>query len=728
MGRFFRTAKPTFVENTMYTPPIELMTKGLAGNEMGYARASEPLPGLEIDHINTTEEKAYVQSITSEINRKIDDLTERTEKDPKNWRKYQAEKTKLQRELERRKKEGDIYRIEENKKLYNKLLEDNKDIDAETLNMFDNYLTNDQFRRTTQNLGDRFLDPELRKLQEAPDIDSFVGVAKKNLMPSGNETVRHDISSGRFIVTDKHGFRELTKDQVVGFAVNAALADPTVIDWMRQQHILLTANGRPSDFLNEDGSINRNNSFLQQIANAVVHEAAWQGTASGSIKADPYAKMAYRKSLEDEPEVEEPAVIIDQSRHPAGFEETIFKTKDVVSASKRANKRLRQAEKNLELAIRAYYPQEEIDRLQKEVDNLRAAANSVKPTDMEKSHFKNANDYALKQIDFNEKIQIQTLENGKVTGNTKSVSLKDYNNFLDENGFTPSKEAAREYLKEKHGYNGIKMYSPVETSSGMFIDAIQSDEKLAFDSATDILNERYNEKYNSGFKEYANKEAKIVGQTSSYIPQEQKTQSIISSAITQQDNMFDMTFEDTNEALNEEQRIQLIKAIKSSTIVRDGGKSKSSKEIADTKQFSVIPGGVDSPLVFEYNISRKSLGLDDEGDVTVQIAAQYDEATESYNSKLINTLFENIYQGMPDGEVKKRFKNPGVAAFKTSLNNAGSPDPVNMPNIKSMVKTINGEEITILWNQETNQVIGEDEYGNKVSASSPEEFFENMYK
>ena len=101
MGQFYKTSKPTFVEDFMYTPPWKMYQEIIAKKDKAVddelLKAAE-LEGtlnfntLDFDKEKATEKKLYYKN-------KIDELSNQIKKDPENYQKYSQDIYKIQKEL-----------------------------------------------------------------------------------------------------------------------------------------------------------------------------------------------------------------------------------------------------------------------------------------------------------------------------------------------------------------------------------------------------------------------------------------------------------------------------------------------------------------------------------------------------------------------------------------------------------------------------------------------------
>ena len=133
MGRFYKTTKPTFVENNMYTPPIELMKgfiKTVDDRNDKLIKQSEILEGAvdTIKHLNNKTDNELVKEIQEKYKTKVDDITESIYKDPLNYQDKLQGLKKLKREMVTDKTSGNWYNIEQRYNDYKEWVKDNKNL------------------------------------------------------------------------------------------------------------------------------------------------------------------------------------------------------------------------------------------------------------------------------------------------------------------------------------------------------------------------------------------------------------------------------------------------------------------------------------------------------------------------------------------------------------------------------------------------------------------------
>lgn len=101
MGQFYKTSKPTFVEDFMYTPPWKMYQEIIAKKDKAVddelLKAAELEGTLNFDTLDFDKEKATEKKLY--YKNKIDELSNQIKKDPENYQKYSQDIYKVQKEL-----------------------------------------------------------------------------------------------------------------------------------------------------------------------------------------------------------------------------------------------------------------------------------------------------------------------------------------------------------------------------------------------------------------------------------------------------------------------------------------------------------------------------------------------------------------------------------------------------------------------------------------------------
>ena len=90
--RNFRGARAEFVDDFLYTPPMEMMEKVLAKKQaefdMASAMGATLSQHLNVDFLPDAEEEATLRQIQGHYRSQIDDLNKKIMADPMNYHKY----------------------------------------------------------------------------------------------------------------------------------------------------------------------------------------------------------------------------------------------------------------------------------------------------------------------------------------------------------------------------------------------------------------------------------------------------------------------------------------------------------------------------------------------------------------------------------------------------------------------------------------------------------------
>jgi len=115
MGRFYKTAKPEFINDFIYQPPWELMQEALSQRQQSYdaTLAKADLGNnINMDYIDDEVERQKVQEIQNSIAQKAKDFTQRLYDSGDNWERIIPEIENFKREIEANYKTGDISKIQ----------------------------------------------------------------------------------------------------------------------------------------------------------------------------------------------------------------------------------------------------------------------------------------------------------------------------------------------------------------------------------------------------------------------------------------------------------------------------------------------------------------------------------------------------------------------------------------------------------------------------------------
>ena len=217
---------------------------------------------IQIGHLNFQGDNDRVQAIQKGINDRVQSITEKLYSDPTNARQHMAELKSLQRDVTANKTSGEWYNMEQRKAAYDTWEKDNA--------------------KTKIDNPDRYNDLKavfLKNMEEETGKDSkaiFKGeqiIGDLNLSDPKFQNILNQIQpNGRTLFSPNGRFRsditEIEKDTVKRAAINLLQSDPNFKGYIRQSQMVgQTGYGEPIE--NEDGSLNMNNPFAQQVSAAM---------------------------------------------------------------------------------------------------------------------------------------------------------------------------------------------------------------------------------------------------------------------------------------------------------------------------------------------------------------------------------------------------------------------------------------------------------------------------
>jgi hypothetical protein len=317
MGRFYQTARPTFVDGNIYAPPIELMQNVFAVNEQrtdDLVAQTELLDGLvdSIQHLNFDAENERVKALQSKYREAVDNITTGIYDNPLEYQKHLPTIKKLQRDMVTDKQSGEWYHIEQRYNDYQNWLKDNEKLREENptlFNQLNNHWYNDVVNRGTPDAQARFAG---QKIIDKPDLIMGYREHFENIKASASET-----SDGRY----KIGNEWLSEDEVANIAWNTLMSDKNYQGYVNQMGNILglqgyvDENGNPMNafnLVNGDGQVisfdeyqklpqeekqkvkrqlNSGNAFFPDLASV----AQTYNFSKQSIDEDEYGKMAHRQ-------------------------------------------------------------------------------------------------------------------------------------------------------------------------------------------------------------------------------------------------------------------------------------------------------------------------------------------------------------------------------------------------------------------------------------------------
>lgn len=221
MGRFYKTAKPTFVDDVIYQAPHELMAMALQAQDANFENTIAPLQGTEalyegLDYVD--KDSSYRQQKMKELNDKITDLTEKAYENPALAKGLRGEINKARKDLEYSIKAGDFHQMDRNAKTRNKVVAEikaNPNFDARqkeaAIKAYDHNFTG------TQKGG---VYEDSMHIYEKLDVQKFI-TDKKAQMTADSIKTTDNRTDGRYFTTESGEKRFITNEKLKKIFTNS---------------------------------------------------------------------------------------------------------------------------------------------------------------------------------------------------------------------------------------------------------------------------------------------------------------------------------------------------------------------------------------------------------------------------------------------------------------------------------------------------------------------------
>lgn len=242
MGRFYKTAKPQFVEDIIYQPPWEMMAKSAQMKQMQYdnalAKTSAINDTLNIQHIDEDTENELVSREKQLWEDQIEEVTNEI-KTTGDYRKLMPRIREIQKGIAQSRQDGNIAQFEQSALTKEKLV---KELQDETTKKGGDILGAqarlktfmDDWRGNENRSLDKTLQYEaLIARPEALNYDEMVSTIK-DLDPEMLEYVKKTPSGGYFI--SKEGKEKgLTAERIMGMVSGKLMQDPNLTGYYEQR-------------------------------------------------------------------------------------------------------------------------------------------------------------------------------------------------------------------------------------------------------------------------------------------------------------------------------------------------------------------------------------------------------------------------------------------------------------------------------------------------------------
>ena len=124
MGRFYSTDKPTFEKDFIYEPPYQLINSALEANQKGFDTAvnnASLLSDIDFRFIDDEATRQEAKRIADMYSGRTDAITQSMAENPTDWRKFSLELNNVKNQLSKDFQTGDIYRLQKNAEIHDKV-------------------------------------------------------------------------------------------------------------------------------------------------------------------------------------------------------------------------------------------------------------------------------------------------------------------------------------------------------------------------------------------------------------------------------------------------------------------------------------------------------------------------------------------------------------------------------------------------------------------------------
>lgn len=305
--RNFKGARAEFVDDFLYTPPMEMMEKVLAKKQtefdMASAMGATLSQHLNVDFLPDAEEEATLRQIQGHYRGQIDNLNKQMMADPMNYQKYAMQAQALGRDIQENLSKGSLGNVAKSGKAWKEWINSEAFKKQEAADP-------DLARRIKQaNLG-RFTDQagrsqdaifEGKNYYSNRDLTEDFDKLAKALVPELSEWSK-DANSGMYIKTTAGKTEKLTPERLQKMVLAKLESDPTLKQYFSERGELgyegfTDKNGNMLSGYNADGSIN-SNTMMGKALNYISSFAYSNTSSSSSIKPDEVALDARRRQWE----------------------------------------------------------------------------------------------------------------------------------------------------------------------------------------------------------------------------------------------------------------------------------------------------------------------------------------------------------------------------------------------------------------------------------------------
>lgn len=214
MGRFYKTAKPTFVDDVIYEAPYELMLNALKTQDANFEQQQKELDAFDTmgDLLDFVDKDREARNERLDYYRgKADSLAEKINQNPALYQAYVADINRAQKEFQQDIKSGQLFEMDRNAKTRNKLvkeIQERKDISDEQKKVAIDQL-DFQFQGTPN--GGIYKDS--MHIYEKLDEEAFIKNKKAEMTADSIKTTENR-TDGRYFTTETGERRFITEEKL----------------------------------------------------------------------------------------------------------------------------------------------------------------------------------------------------------------------------------------------------------------------------------------------------------------------------------------------------------------------------------------------------------------------------------------------------------------------------------------------------------------------------------
>jgi len=259
MGRFYKTAKPTFVDDIIYQAPHELMLNALKTQDAAFDKQQKELDAFDTmgDLLDFVDKDRGARNERLDYHRgRASEIAEKISKNPALYKNYLGEINRAKKEFQQDIKSGDLFEMDRTAKRRTKLIDQinkNKNISEEARNQA--LLTID---RNYKGVGQGdfaeniHIYDQIDETQFQKDLKAII-----NVDTEGTSTT---VPKSGYLITDGETKTYLTDERLSQIVEN----DPTMDKWKREQLQTLTRRLENGEF---DSEGDMQNEYRRRLEN-----------------------------------------------------------------------------------------------------------------------------------------------------------------------------------------------------------------------------------------------------------------------------------------------------------------------------------------------------------------------------------------------------------------------------------------------------------------------------